>query len=71
MKRSKEQIEKLIEFGVAVTKILDLDLQLFMAAICSSIDTYAIKHNYDRESLFDTLTDMFYFDDGEMDNGKK
>ena len=51
MKRSKEQIKKLLEFGDAVIKICDLDLQLFMAAICSSIDTYVIEHDYDRESF--------------------
>ena len=71
MKRSKEQIKILLEFGDAAIKICSLDLQLFIAAICSSIDTYAIEHDYDRESLFEALADMFYFDDGEPDNDKK
>ena len=71
MKRSNEQIKKLLEFGEAVIKICDLDLQLFMAAICSSIDTYVIEHDYDRESFFEALADMFYFDHGEPDKDKK
>ena len=70
MKRSKDQIEKLLKFGNAVIDICGLDLQLFMAAICSSIDTYVIEHDYDRESFFEALADMFYFDDGEPENDK-
>lgn len=30
-----------------------------------------IENDYDRESFFKALADMFYFNDGEPDNDKK
>ena len=60
MRKDKDQIKTLLEFGDAACKICELDCKLFMAAICASIDTYSINHDLDRESLFEALTDMFY-----------
>ena len=71
MRANEDQIKTLLEFGDTAVKICELDVNLFMAAICASIDTYSIKHDLDRESLFEALGDMFYFDDGEPDNDKK
>ena len=71
MRANKNQIKTLLEFRDTALKICELDVNLFMAAICASIDTYAINHDLDRESLFEALADMFYFEDGEPDNGKK
>lgn len=71
MRANKNQIKPLLEFGDTAVKICELDVNLFMAAICASIDTYAIEHDLDRESLFEAIADMFHFEDGEPENDKK
>ena len=71
MKANKDQIKTLLEFADTAVKICELDLNLFMAAILASIDVYSINHDLDRESLFEALGDMFFFNDGEPDNDKK
>ena len=71
MRANKDQIKTLLEFGDTTVKICELDINLFMAAICATIDTYSIEHDLDRESFFEALGDMFFFDDGESYNDKK
>ena len=60
MNINKDDLATLIEFGDAVLKICELDARAFSAGICAAIDTYAIKHELDPESLFEAINDMFY-----------
>lgn len=69
---TKQDFKLIHEIGGVIPKAMDLSRDTFEAVICSTIDSYAIAHDLEREVTFLGVMARFMALDGvEGDNDKE